>query len=103
MPDWNPDREAHREHKWIVHNATRREITVEAAGKAMPFNIEGRFSVSDESVAAEIRKKYPRAATVTRVSTYHPSDRGHRYFHVCPALPWHKESRQEAGSGEDND
>ena len=91
MPDFNPDREGHRDHKWIVHNATRNDITVRAAEKAMPFNREGRFSVDDGGVAAEIRKKYPRAVTVTRVSDYHPSDIGHNYFHTVPAMPWHEE------------
>jgi len=91
MPDYNPDKEGHRDHKWIVHNATRNDITVKAANQDMPFNREGRFSVSDENVAAEIRQRYPRAVTVSRVSTYHPSDRGHKYFFAGIAMPWHKE------------
>ena len=91
MPDWNPDKEAHRDHKWIVHNATRNDLTVEAANQAMPFNKEGRFSVNDESVAAEIRKEYPTEVTVSRVTASHPSDRGHTYHFVCPAMPWHKD------------
>jgi hypothetical protein len=58
----------------------------------MKFNGEGRFSVDDESVAAEIRKEYPATTTVTRVSKYHSSDRGHIYFFgQMPEMPWHKE------------
>ena len=93
MPDFNPDKESHRDHKWIVHRATRDSSfrKVRAAERDMPFDREGRFTVSDESVASEIRKKYPRTATVTRVSSYHPSDRGHKYFFSCPAMPWHEE------------
>ena len=94
MPDFNPDKEAHRDHKWIVHKAIKGNPAfdrVKIDGKEMPFNREGRFSVSDEKVANEIREAYPRLATVSRVSTYHPSDRGHKYFFSCPAMPWHEQ------------
>lgn len=97
MPDFNPDRESHRDHKWIVHKATRsRDFRgVSAAERNMPFDREGRFSVKDESVAAEIRKKYPREVTVSRVTDNHPADRGHKYFFSCPKMPWHKGEEQE--------
>ena len=93
MPDFNPDRESHRKHKWIVHRATRdRSFTkVNAAEREMTFDREGRFMVGDEGVAKEIREKYPRTATVSRVSTPDPSDRDHKSFFSCPALPWHKD------------
>lgn len=93
MPDWNPDREGHRQHSWVVHKANTNFNfkNVVAADKVIPFNREGRFMVKDEAVANEIRKNYPRAVTVTRVHTPHPMDRGHRYFFSCPAMPWHKE------------
>ena len=95
MPDWNPDREGHRDHKWIVHKATTGRLDkVEADGKEMSFNREGRFSVKDEALAGAIRKKYPHTATVTRVSTFHPSDRGHKYFFSIPAMPWHEEKER---------
>jgi hypothetical protein len=58
--------------------------------------------VGDESVAKEIRRKYPREATVTRVNFDHPSDRGHRYFFSCPAMPWHKE-KQDADKDRQED
>ena len=93
MPDFNPDKEAHRDHKWIVHKAVTgmHDFTkVKVADKVMPFNGEGRFAVDDESIANEIRQKYPRTVTVSRVSAHHPSDRGHKYFFSCPAMPWHK-------------
>lgn len=97
MPDYNADKEAHRDHKWIVHQSSlgKHLKGVQAAERHMPFNHEGRFSVSDEAVAAEIRKKYPRAVTVSRVSSYHPSDRGHTYFFSCPAMPWHEENNAD--------
>ncbi len=93
MPDYNADREGHRDHKWIVHKAVKGMhgfTKVKAGGKVMPFNGEGRLVVGDESVANEIRQKYPRTTTVTRVNNHHPSDRGHRYFFSCPAMPWHE-------------
>ncbi len=103
MPDWNPDREGHRNHKWIVHKAMKmpRFKSVKAAGKEMPFNREGRFAVKDETLAAEIRKKYPREATVTRVTDWHPSDRGHNYFFSVPELPWKKEKDADKDRDED--
>ncbi len=93
MPDYNADKESHREHSWIVHNATREKSFkgVSAAGKKMAFNREGRFMVNDPGVAAEIRKNFPKRVTVSRVSKYHPSDRGHTYHFQCPAMPWHKD------------
>jgi hypothetical protein len=95
MPDYNPDKEAHRDHGWIVHKATRDKSFkgVTAAEKKMPFNKEGRFMVNDPAVAAEIRKNFPKNVTVTRVNKYHPADRGHRYHFVCPAMPWHKDEK----------
>jgi hypothetical protein len=54
------------------------------------FNKEGRFVVGDEGLAADIRKNYPQEVTVSRVTASHASDRGHKYFFSCPAMPWHK-------------
>ena len=98
MPDYNPDKERHRDHKWIVHNATRNKDFkgVWAADKAMPFNHEGRFSITDGGVASEIREEYGRDVTVTRMHNPHRSDRGHVYFFgQLPEMPWKKE--QENG------
>jgi hypothetical protein len=104
MPDWNPDKEAHRDHKWIVHRAIRDTSfkTVNAADREMKFDREGRFSVSDEKIAAEIREKYPHTATVTRVNAQHSSDRGHKYFFNCPEMPWHKDGK-DADKDRDED
>jgi hypothetical protein len=92
MPDYNPDKERHRDHKWIVHNRKREREPepIAAADKVMAFNDEGRFSVNDEKVAAEIRDEYSKDVTVTRVSAHHPADRGHTYFFTVPELPWKK-------------
>ena len=96
MPDFNPDKEAHRDHKWIVHDATRKRLAgVHAVGKDLMFNKYGRFSIRDEGVAAEIRQRYPRDVTVTRVSKYHPADRGHKYFFAVPEMPWKKEVKEK--------
>ena len=94
MPDFNPDREGHVKHKWIVHNATqnRNFKGVKAGGKDMLFDKEGRFLISDPVVANEIRNEHPRDVTVTRMRYPDPSDRGHKYLHVGIAMPWHKEN-----------
>ena len=92
MPDYNADKESHRDHKWIVHNARRgREKGVRVGEKSMLFDRQGRFATSDEGLASDIRKEYPREVTVSRVSAYHASGRGHTYFFSCPAMPWHEE------------
>jgi cell shape-determining protein MreC len=100
MPDFNPDKESHRDHEWIVHKAVRDNSfnAVKAAGKEMKFNREQRFKVGDEKVAAEIRREYPRDVTVTRVNKYHPADRGHKYFFQVPEMPWKKERQDEKSS-----
>ena len=96
MPDYNPDREGHRDHKWIVHKAIRgTQKGVRVGDKDLMFDREGRFAVSDEGLAADIRKNNPHNLTVTRVTASHPSDRGHKYFFSCPAMPWHKEQEDE--------
>jgi hypothetical protein len=91
MPDWNADKESHRNHKWVVHKAIRgTQKGVRVGDKDLMFNKEGRFVVGDEGLAADIRKNYPQEVTVSRVTASHASDRGHKYFFSCPAMPWHK-------------
>ena len=94
--DYNPDKERHRDHKWIVHKAVRAPgfKGIYAGEREMPFNHEGRFSVKDEGVAQEIRQEYGREVTVTRVHNTAAVDRGHTYFFSMPALPWHKYDEQ---------
>jgi hypothetical protein len=96
MPDYNADKEAHRDHKWIVHKAIKgNQKGVRVGDKDLMFNKEGRFVVGDEGLAADIRKNYPQEVTVSRVTASHPSDRGHKYFFGGLAMPWHKEKEDE--------
>ena len=97
MPDYNADREAHRDHKWIVHKAIRgTQKGVRVGDKDLMFDKEGRFATGDEGLASDIRKEHPQAVTVTRVTSNHASDRGHKYFFKCPAMPWHKQEEDNA-------
>ena len=93
MPDYNPDREGHRAHKFIVQKALRRDMRkgINYGEKKFNFNKEGRFVLTDEKVAREVQKMHPRDLAVTRVNTFHPSDRGHRYFFSVPEMPWKKQ------------
>ncbi len=93
MPDFNSDREGHIQHKWIVQNATQnRDFEgVKAGDKDMLFDKEGRFLISDEVVAGEIRKEHPRDVTVTRMRYPDVADRGHTYFFAVPEMPWKKD------------
>ena len=96
MPDYNADKEAHRDHKWIVHKAIRgTQKGVRVGNRDLMFNRDGRFVTSDEGLASSIRKEHPQAVTVSRVTANHASDRGHKYFFTCPAMPWHKENEDE--------
>jgi hypothetical protein len=96
MPDYNADREAHRDHKWIVHKAVRgTQKGVRVGEKDLMFDREGRFATSDEGLASTIRKEYPREVTVSRVTASHASDRGHKYFFACPKMPWHDLEEEE--------
>ena len=91
MPDWNPDKEHHRKHKWIVHNAQRKKVEgVMVDGKLLKFGKNGWLRLSDEGMANEVRQVYGRAVTVSRVNGDKPVDRGHTYFFNVPALPWQK-------------
>lgn len=107
MTDWNPDKEAHVKHKWIVHKGvTDPEIKGVETGKGfMKFNDEGRFMVSDEAIASEIRSGELGKAEicVTRVRYPDPADRGHRYFFGgWPEMPWKKKKKEEEEKDADN-
>lgn len=93
MPDYNPDKEGHRDHKFIVQKAQRRDNRrgINYGEKKFNFNKDGRFVLNDESIAREVQKLHPHDLAVTRVTVNHPSDRGHRYFFSVPSMPWHKE------------
>jgi hypothetical protein len=96
MPDYNADKENWRDHKWIVHKAIKgNQKGVRVGDKDLMFNKEGRFVVGDEGLAADIRKNYPQEVTVSRVTASHSSDRGHKYFFSVPAMPWHREQKDE--------
>jgi hypothetical protein len=94
MPDFNPDREGHRKHKWVVHKATTAKIdSVQTSKGDLKLNKEGRAVIKDEALAAEIRsgEMGKRDLCVTRVTADDPADQGHRYhFGQFPGLPWAK-------------
>jgi hypothetical protein len=92
-PDFNSDRELGRgQRKWVVENAIPgvdvREI--ETSKGKLKTDRYGRCVVNDPTLANEIRQEHSRDLSVNRIFSNHPSDRGHKYFHTCPALPWHK-------------
>lgn len=102
MPDWNPDREGHVDHEYIVQDATRDRIPgVQTQAGFLKFNKQGRMKVKDPALAAEIRSSEigKRKVTVTRVRHPKPSDQGHRYFFGgWPEMPWKK--KQEVQESE---
>lgn len=91
--DYNPDREGHAEHKYIVINATKQPRKfIEAGGKKIRLSKEGFTSLKDPAIANEIRQKYGTDVTVSRVRSPGQHERGiHNYFFAMPnGLPWKK-------------
>jgi len=92
MPDYNPDKERHVDHKFIVQKAyTFGEETKKGIwhdDKYYKFDKYGRFSLKNETVAREIQTRFPKECTVTRMRYPHISDRGHKYHFSVPELPW---------------
>ena len=91
--DYNPDREGHAEHKYIVINATTQPRKyIEAGGRKLRLSKEGWCKVKDPAIANEIRQKYGGDVTVSRVRSPGVHERGiHNYFFAMPkGLPWAK-------------
>lgn len=94
MPDFNPDREGHVDHRFIVQNAWpqyNHKKGLQTSKGNLAFNHEDRFVVKDAALAREIQQDNPKDVTVTRVRNPSQADRGHRYhFGQMPAMPWHR-------------
>lgn len=95
--DYNPDKESHAAHRWVVMNATQRKMEgVEVGGKELKFGTEGRLTVGDPGVASEIRQRYGKDVTVTRYRANSAADVGHRYhFGQMPEMPWKRKKVDE--------
>jgi len=96
-PDFNSDREGHRDHKYIVQKAWQGDLDkpiLTSKGALKPTK-KGRMFVKDEALANEIRTQYPKEYVVSRVSSPHPSDRGHKFFWGSwPQMPWKKKKKE---------
>lgn len=91
--DYNPDKERHVDHGWIVVNAEKgmQSEPITLGDKSFKFGKDGAFTVKDEGLANEIRKTVGKRATVSRYRRPSVSDRGHTYFFgQMPPMPWHK-------------
>ena len=99
MPDYNPDKEGHHKHKFIVQKGSvapnRSSVVNSPDGRKLKMNKEGRFTVNDEKLAREIQKEAGRELIVTRVRWDDPEDRGHTYVHTVPTLPLHEKGENE--------
>lgn len=95
IPDYNPDKEGHVDHKFIVQPAWPSEAQKDGVespdGRFLKYGKEKRFMLNDESVARELQKEHRNDLVVTRVRYPHRSDRGHVYFFgQWPEMPWKK-------------
>lgn len=106
MPDWNPDREGHIKHKWVVQKAwpdpnSDLGAGVQTSRGELKPDAQGRMIVNDPALAHEIRTEHPRDMTVTRMRFESPADRGHRYHFGCwPEMPWKKKEREQQPEGQ---
>lgn len=121
MPDYNPDKERHVDHKFIVqkawpdgnHEGDGLRDGISTSRGVLKPDSKGRMVVKDEALAREIQKEYPGDLAVTRVRAPDPADSGHRYhFGQWPEMPWKRQHRdteaqeeqelQDESPGEDN-
>lgn len=103
MPDYNPDREGHVKHEYLIINAEKKQDSVSVDGKQHKFNEDGYFKIPDDpGLANAIRQQVGRSATVTRVRKPDAvADRGHRYhFGQMPEMPW---KRKKESNGEEKE
>ena len=79
------------------------EDLVEAGGKVIEFNDSGFARVKDDGLAQEIRDRYGKRVTVTKMRYEGAADHGHRYFFgSMPEMPW-KRRRDENQSVDTQD
>jgi len=101
MPDFNPDKESHADHKFLVMNAEKSKKEGLWIGdgknrKFLKFSPKGRMFIKDEGIAREIQKKHPHELVVARVRDSKPADKGHNYFFgSMPEMPWKRKAREE--------
>jgi len=105
MPDYNPDREGHVPHKFVVINADLQPRDgVQTSRGFLKFGHGERLMVKDESLAREIQQQYGRDLTVTRVRTPEKMEKSHRYhFGQWPEMPWKRKKEKEQDDGTSKD
>lgn len=94
MPDYNPDREGHVKHRFIVQPNSKfphqKGVKLDN-GKFLKFNREKRFTTSNEPLARELQEEYRKDLVVTRVRHPDEADRGHNFFFgSMPGVPYAK-------------
>ena len=91
MPDYNPDRDGWRDHRFIVQPSSKRpnlDSVKTASGRKLDFNHEKRFTTRDVGLARELQKEYGQEIVVTRTTHPHVADRGHTYFFAMQGVPY---------------
>lgn len=89
--DYNPDREGHAAHKFIVTPALKGMKDVSLGDETYKFGKSGAFLIKDEKRARELQNENHGRIAVTRVRRPGPADKGHKYFFgQMPAMPWHQ-------------
>jgi hypothetical protein len=96
--DYNPDKERHVDHKFIVNKATKDPDFkgVQTSKGFLKFGKDQAFYVKDPALAREVMQEVGYDATVSRVRAPSAHDKGHRYhFGQMPEMPWKKKEREE--------
>lgn len=85
-PDYNPDKDRHVKHKFIVQPQWPSEAKKDGVnlpdGRFAKWNREKRFTLNDEGLARELQQRDRNSLTVTRVRYPDEADRGHNYVHT---------------------
>ena len=99
VPDYNPDREGHVEHTFVVQKADRSPgDTISVGNTEIKLNAEGRAFIKDEVLAREIQTENRFNTTVTRMRTPSVADAGPKYhFGQMPEMPWKRKASDGAG------
>ena len=99
MPDYNPDREGHVQHRFIVQPNSKfpNQTGVKLAnGKELKFGANKRFVTKNEPLARELMEQYKKDVVVTRMRFPDEADRGHKFlFGQWPEMPWKKNKGDE--------
>ena len=97
MADFNPDREGHVKHKWLVQTVRpgQENETVKTSQGELKLSPKGRCLITDPALAAEVRQEYARDLAVSRLRVGDGGRTHYYFFGQWPEMPWKKKQVEE--------